>query len=333
MNKIQEVSNITPEEFINEVLPAGKPLVMRGLVNDWPIVQAAKISNIAFCDYLKKFDRDYELDTMTGPASIKGRIFYNSDISGLNSRMGKSKLTPSLDYILEHAQDDPAPLLAMQSVVISQYLPGLQLENKLSLLPDAASPRIWIGGRAIVAAHYDPSENIACCVAGRRRFTLLPPEQVSNLYIGPYELTPAGPTISMVDFNNPDYHQHPKFKLAQTAALTAELFPGDALYIPYLWWHHVEALDSINALVNYWWNLAKAGIGDPRGALLHAVMSVKNLPDRYRHAWQSQFEHYVFQDDVSIHSHIPEERRGILGDTDADSFKKLRQSLAKSLNQ
>ncbi|MBK8188113.1 MAG: cupin-like domain-containing protein [Cellvibrio sp.] len=334
MNTIKEVSSITSEHFRNEIVRSSQPVVIRGLVNDWPMVQAAKKSNLAFCDYLKRFDRGLNLDTMTGPASIKGRIFYNSDLSGLNSRMGQSKLGPSLDYIIEHAKDDPAPLLAMQSVVISQYLPGLQLENKLHLLPDAISPRIWIGGKAIVAAHYDAAENIACCVAGKRKFTLFPPEQIANLYIGPLELTPAGATISMVDLENPDFEKYPNFQHALNAAQQAVLEPGDAIYIPYLWWHNVQALDELNVLINYWWGEPEEERIDPRNALYHAMMTIRFLPPHYREHWKHMFDHYVFHKNGDPGEHLPEERLGILSRTKPIAMiKKMRLALAKALSR
>lgn len=334
MNTIKEVSSITSEHFHNEIVRSSQPVVIRGLVNDWPMVQAAKKSNLAFCDYVKRFDRGLNLDTMTGPASIKGRIFYNSDLSGLNSRMGQSKLGPSLDYILEHAKDDPAPLLAMQSVIISQYLPGLQLENKLHLLPDAISPRIWIGGKAIVAAHYDAAENIACCAAGKRKFTLFPPEQIANLYIGPLELTPAGATISMVDLENPDFEKYPNFQHALNAAQQAVLEPGDAIYIPYLWWHNVQALDELNVLINYWWGEPEEERIDPRNALYHAMMTIRFLPPHYREHWKHMFDHYVFHKNGDPGEHLPEERQGILSRTKPIAMiKKMRLALAKALSR
>lgn len=334
MNQINEITQITYEQFHNEIVQHSQPVVIRGLVNDWPMVQAAKKNDREFCNYLKRFDRGLNLDTMTGPASIKGRIFYNSDLSGLNSRMGQSKLAPSLDYILEHAKDDPAPLLAMQSVVISQYLPGLQLENKLRLLPDTVSPRIWIGGRAIVAAHYDSAENIACCVAGKRKFTLFPPEQIANLYVGPLELTPAGATISMVDLENPDFDKYPKFQHALDAAFQAVLEPGDAIYIPYLWWHNVQALDDLNVLINYWWGEPEGERIDPRNALYHAMMTIRFLPPHYRDHWKHMFDHYVFHKNGDPGEHLPEERQGILSRTKPiATIKKMRLALAKALSR
>ncbi len=332
MKPIAEAYNVSADEFHNEVLPTGKPVVMRGLVNTWPIVEAGKSGAVSFCNYLKRFDRGYDVNTVYGPPSIGGRIFYNKDMSGLNCRMGQAKLPGSLDYLLEHMEDNPAPTLAIQSVIIHQYLPGLQLENSLGLLPEKIEPRIWIGGRSTVAAHYDSSENIACCVAGRRRFTLFPPEQISNLYVGPIELTPAGATISMVDMNQPDYEKYPKFKQAEEAAMYAELEPGDAIFIPYMWWHHVVALEGINALINYWWGEARESHGDPRNALLHAMMSIRSLPERHRQAWQAMFEHYVFNDGKTA-EHLPEERRGILGQLKPEALKHLRMALSKALSR
>lgn len=332
-SEIEHVSCTNLDNFHSEILAKGKPVVIRGLVNHWPIVAAGKAGSQTFCNYLKKFDKNYDLSTVYGPPSINGRIFYNSDMSGLNCRMGQTKLSNALDYLLEHETDDPAPLLAMQSIQINRFLPGLQHENRLSLLSDAIEPRIWIGGRTTVAAHYDPSENIACCVAGKRRFTLFPPEQIANLYIGPFELTPAGAAISMVDINQPDYEKYPRFRAAEATALYAELEPGDAIYIPYLWWHHVSSLEGINALVNYWWGNTDELQGEPRNALLHAMMSIRSLPPHHRNAWHAMFEHYVFERNGNPGAHLPVERRGILSEMKSEALKKVRTAIVKALSR
>lgn len=335
MRPIPEIDSITPETFSKEVLPAGRPVVMRGLVNDWPIVQAAKSSIEAFCQYLRRFDRGYGVDTAYGAPSIGGRLFYNEDLSGLNFRMEQTKLSNSLDYLIAHSNDDPAPTLAIQSAVIGRCFPGMQLENRLApgFLPEGVDPRLWLGNRVTVAAHHDPSENLACCIAGSRRFTLFPPEQVANLYVGPYELTPAGATISMVDFDRPDYAKYQRFRLAEEAAMVADLRPGDVIYIPYLWWHHVRSLDKINGLINYWWAQADEQRGEPQNAMLHAMMSIKSLPASHRNAWRAMFEHYVFETNGKPGEHLPEARRGILGDMKPDVLKRLRASLSRLLNR
>lgn len=335
MKPIREFENLTARQFHEEILPAGQPAVLRGLVSSWPIVSAGRQSASAFCDYLRRFDRGYEVDTAYGPPSTRGRMFYNEDLSGLNTRISPARLSASLDYLVEHASDDPAPLLAVQSLIIDRYLPGLQQENCLPAdwVPDGTEPRLWLGGRATIAAHYDPSENIACCVAGRRRFTLFAPDQVQNLYVGPFELTPAGATISMVDFDRPDDERYPRFREAEASALTAELRPGDAIYVPYLWWHHVRSLDAVNGLVNYWWSRVPDRAGDPRNALLHAMVCLRDMPASYRAGWKALFDHYVFEDPAVAGSHLPENRRGILGKQSAEAVRRLKQALSKALGR
>jgi Cupin-like domain len=335
MLPIPEIDNISSGDFRDRIVAGSRPAVIRGLVRNWPVVQAARTSAAAFCDYLKRFDRGYEVDAAFGPPSVGGRIFYNDDLSGLNCRMEQLRLSSALDYLLEHSDDDPAPTLAIQSVVISRYLPGMEKENRLSpgFLPDGVDGRIWLGTRAAIAAHFDPSENLACCVAGTRRFTLFPPEQVSNLYVGPFERTPAGAAISMVDFDRPDYAAYPRFAEAEAAAYVADLAPGDAVFIPYLWWHHVRSLEPVNGLVNFWWGEAEEQRGDPRNALLHAMMSIKNLPPPHRDAWRAMFEHYVFEVAGDTAAHLPEARRGILGRMEPEQLKRLRLALSRALSR
>lgn len=335
MIPIPERDTITPDVFCNEILPQGRPVVMRGLVRDWPIVQAGRVSSEVFCQYLKRFDRGHGIPTTYAAPSTGGRLFYNEDLSGFNFRVAPARLSGSLDYLLEHIDDDPPPALAVQSAVINQYLPGMQLENRLEpgFMPENINPRLWLGNHITVAAHYDPSENLACCVAGSRRFTLFPPEEVVNLYVGPFEPTPAGAVISMVDFDHPDYEKHPRFRVAEEAAMVVDLEPGDVIYIPYLWWHHVRSLDKVNGLINYWWARADELHGEPQNAMYHAMMSIKSLPATHRNAWKTMFEHYVFEVNGQTGTHLPESRRGILDDMKPDALKRLKIALSRILSR
>ena len=129
-----------------------------------------------------------------------------------------------------------------------------------------------MGTRTRIAAHNDTPHNLACVAVGRRRFTLFPREQFRNLYLGPVDNTPAGRAVSMVDFHAPDLARHPRFADALSHAEVAELDAGDALYIPALWWHHVEGLAPFNVLVNYWWRETPRWLGAPQDALNHAML-------------------------------------------------------------
>lgn len=331
MKPIQERTGVTPEVFAGEIMPAGQPVVFRGLVRDWPVVRAGRTRPDALADYLKRLDGGASLRCMTGAPEIDGRFFYTEDLGGLNFRRGVSTLSAALDVLLAQADDPRPPAFAMQSVPAREAVPGFEDENRMDLVPAGTQPRLWLGGRATVVAHYDNSDNIACVAAGRRRFTLFPPDQIGNLYPGPFELTPAGAVVSMADLDAPDLERHPRFARALEAALTAELEPGDAVYIPYLWWHDVRSLDAVNLLVNYWWSLLPAGRSEPRDALLLAILTIKALPEPQRSAWRAVFDHYVFERDGPAGAHLPEHRRGVLGEMDDQMLEAVRASLAQTL--
>jgi len=249
---IAEFRGIRREHIEAEVFAAGKPAVLRGLVADWPAVKCGRESPEAICRYLIERDNGASVDAILLAPAERGRIFYNAAMDGFNFLRQRLAVSRVIEQIVRYSHFTAAPAVAVQSALISDCLPRFRDENRLALLADV-EPRIWIGNEIVTPAHYDNSRNIACVVAGRRRFTLFPPEQIDNLHVGPFDFAPAGPAISLVDFANPDFARFPRFRAALEHASSAELGPGDALYIPTRWWHHVVSLDVCNVLVNYWW--------------------------------------------------------------------------------
>jgi hypothetical protein len=183
-----------------------------------------------------------------------------------------------------------------------------------------------------VQTHYDLLSNIACVVGGRRRFTLFPPDQMPNLYMGPLDFTPSGTPVSMVPLQGPDLARFPRFSEALRHAQEAELAPGDALYIPYGWWHAVESLTPFNVLVNYWWNPATS-YGSPYGVLLHAALCLRDLPAEQRAVWRTMFEELVFKDPDQALAHLAPEHRGLLGPPSPQRAKEVRAILAESFSK
>jgi hypothetical protein len=177
------------------------------------------------------------------------------------------------------------------------------------------------------------SNNLACCMVGRRRFTLFPPDQVANLYPGPLEPTPGGQVVSMVDLRAPDLDRYPRFIDALAAAQVADLEPGDVLFYPALWWHNVEALDPFNVLVNYWWNAAPAFMDTPMTTLLHGLLALRDRPDAEKQAWRAMFDYYVFGPPDQPAAHLPEMARGDLAPLDERAARRLRARLLDRLNR
>lgn len=327
---IPERGTVTAEVFNAEILPAGRPVVLRGQVADWPVVQAARQSREALLAYMRRFDKGARVGIVRGEPSIKGRLFYNEALTDFNFKRTQAEFGQVL-YELDHQAKAAQPeAIAIQSAYVHDCIPGFQHENRLSLLP-AVEPRIWFGNAVTVATHHDPSENIACVTAGKRRFTLFPPEQLANLYMGPFEKSPAGATISMVDLDNPDLTRYPKFAEALGAAMVGELEPGDALFIPYHWWHSVKSVEPVNMLINYWWT-APNPRPLPRDAFMLAMLSIKDQPPHIRECWRIMFEHYIFQQHGPPGEHLPQHAQGIAGKFDEDTAERLRNALARSLS-
>jgi len=260
-------------------------------------VRAARESPALFCSYLAARDSGSPVDSLRTPPSAKGRIFYNDALTGFNYDHERISITQVLERIVKYAALQNPPAIAAQSAPVADCLPGFAADNVLDLLAPSVAPRIWLGSAVVTPAHFDESSNVACVVAGRRRFTLLPPGQVANLYIGPLGFAPTGTPISLVSFREPDFDRHPRFREALAHALVAELEPGDAIYIPPLWWHHVESLERLNALVNYWWKGPPDAPADAPSAFdcLHqSVKAFRHATPEQRAAWDALFGHFVF---------------------------------------
>jgi cupin-like protein len=315
--------------FREEIQTGGRPVVLKGLVSDWPAVRAARESPRALADVIRGFDRGRMPNVIELPAAAQGRLFYRDDMSGMNFTRYTATISVTLDRLLGlSAEPDPVSLF-IESTVTQDFLPDFAAAHPMPLLDAAIGPRIWIGNRVKVQTHFDLLYNIACVVGGRRRFTLFPPAQVANLYIGPLDFTPAGAPVSMVPLTHPDLARYPRFAEALRHAQQAELEPGDALYIPYGWWHHVESLTPFNVLVNYWWN-ATPKTGSPYAVLLHAALSLRDLPADQRAMWKSMFEALVFTDPEESLGHLPASRRGMLGPASPQRTREIREILAQA---
>jgi hypothetical protein len=330
---MRELSGVHPTAIPDDVLASHEPVVLRGLVAQWPAVTAGLQSVQGVCAYLQTFCGASSVGLWRAAPEVEGRFFYNHDLTGFNFEPQQSKLSTLLDE-LQGLQSQARPCaLYVGSTTVDTCLPGFRDANDLVLGNRSALASIWIGNRTRIAAHHDLPDNLACVVAGRRRFTLFPPSELGNLYVGPLDFTPAGQAISLVDFAQPDLHRFPNFPQAMARAQVAELGPGDAVFIPSMWWHHVEALDTFNVLVNYWWRQSPAHMDSPINALLLAMLSVRDLPAQQRQAWRQLFEHYVFDADQKSASHIPWAAQGVQRSMDPDAARMLRARLLRSLNR
>ncbi|MEH3039089.1 MAG: cupin-like domain-containing protein [Sphingomonas paucimobilis] len=309
---------------------ATTPFVVRGLVADWPLVQAARRSSQAARDYLVRHHRDIPFTVSVGRPGGGDRLFYD-DAMAMNFATVRARLPDILGQIARVEDDADSRPIYLASIDMRGFFDGLEEANRVDLGSRDPLASIWIGTRTRIAAHNDLPANLACVAAGRRRFTLFPPDQFANLHLGPLDNTPAGRAVSMVDFAAPDPDRHPRFAEAIRHAQVAELAPGDAIHIPALWWHHVEGLAPFNILVNYWWRDQPRWLGQPQDALHHAILAIRDLPDDQKAHWRAVFDHYVFANDDGVTAHIPPGGRGVLDPLTPESAGRLRNFLLRQL--
>jgi len=267
-----------------------------------------------------------------GQPGADGRLFYDPAME-MNFREARGKLADIFGGIDANEGRADAPSIYLGSIDVPTHFDGVTEENSVDLGARSPVVSLWIGTQTRIAAHNDFPDNLACCAAGRRRFTLFPPDQFANLYLGPIDNTPAGRAVSMVDFHAPDFAAYPRFADALSAAQVAVLEPGDALFIPSMWWHHVEGLAPFNILMNYWWRDTPRWLGQPQDALNHAILSIRDLPAADKAIWRALFEHYVFDSGSHLTDHIPEGGRGVLAPLTAETAGRLRSFLLRTLSK
>lgn len=331
-NKVRIIQGVTQANITEQHLNSDSPIVLKDFAKNWPLVEAAKHSDEAAVSYLKGYYNGFLVNTCQLPSKEKGLISLNQEMTGFNFSNHQQDFIKSLSAIIASSSNTASDTLYIGSTSIHQCLPDLVSLCQVTNLPSDTLFNVWAGGKVTIPAHYDVAQNLACCVIGKRRFTLFPPEQIDNLYIGPIDKAPGGQPISLLTTNNPDLKRYPKFRTAQEASITVELNAGDALIIPSMWWHQVEGLKPLNMLFNYWFKSSPAYYGQPTNVLLHAILSIRNLPKHEREAWQKLFAFYVFED--NDFTHIPEHALSILSKPmDELTSRKLRAELQNKLRR
>ena len=198
MRPMKEIVGITRERFEREVVPGYEPVVLRAVVAQWPLVAHGRAGLEPCLQYLMGFDKGEAVDAILAKPEPTRAFSYKPGLDGFNFAHDKRPYAALFEQLWRYSHFPDPPSLAAQSALVSAALPGLEVVNAMPLLDAVAAPRIWIGNRATVPAHFDDSHNLACVAAGRRRFTLLPPQCAPLLYLGPPDYAPTAAPMSVV---------------------------------------------------------------------------------------------------------------------------------------
>ena len=327
------LNEINTNDFSLDIFNANEPLVIRGIASDWPLVKRASEDIQKISEYLLCYYENDRIIAFASKPEFGNKFTYGSNDNQMSFEQLESTLDLVLETISESSKLDNPGTVYMGSTTLDYVLPGFDKDNNLFMGEASPLKSIWVGNKTIVPPHYDVPDNIAFVCVGTRRFTLFPPSQLKNMYVGPLEHTPAGQPISLVDIDNPDLIKFPKFEEAMEHGLSAELGPGDGIFIPSLWCHQVQSFGNLNILVNYWWRNVPSFMGNPMDALMHSILSIRDLPEHQKENWANMFQHYVFKNIDRNFEHIPEKLNGSHKKIDDDLAKKLRALLLKNLNR
>jgi hypothetical protein len=284
--------------FETEIMPTAIPCRSEGARRRMACRSGCTRLRVTLQGSSKSLDAGRQPHVIEAPAGMSGRIFYSDDMAGFNFTRRPASLSA----------DHRSPAVARRRAGRTCNIPRIHVWQSLStrildshrmpLLHESAEPRIWIGNAVKVNTHFDLAYNIACVAGGRRRFTLFPPEQIGNLYIAPLDFTPSVRPVSLVQFTHPDHDRFPRYAEALRHAQQAELDPGDALFIPYGWWHPRRVVDAIQCarelLVE-----RRSDYGAPHGALLHSLLTIRDLPPISEPCGPRSFRELIFADPES----------------------------------
>lgn len=123
------------------------------------------------------------------------------------------------------------------------------ISELLSLNPSRSSINVWIGQPHVIAhCHYDGYHNFYAQLYGTKKFTLFRPINWPGLYPYPF----LHPSHAQAQVNVSDKMDVERFPLVRSVeAVEVVLEPGDLLYMPPLWFHHVESME-VSISVNVW---------------------------------------------------------------------------------
>lgn len=321
------------EQELLDLVASGRPAVLAGAFDHWPITRE-RSDGLGRLDYLAERMGDALVAYACIPERDEGLLFYEHEGSQKpNYSEVRCRFREFAESLCSAIAVGSSKVSYLQSLSLVDAAPKLAAEMALPFLPAALNPnaRLWVGrGGNRTPMHYDAYHNMACLLAGKKRFVVVPPEHLRDLYIGSLSKTPGGSPVSMVNFRSPDHDRFPRYAKAMESAEVIDLDAGETLFLPAFWFHYVESSD-LNVLVNFWWDDVPAVQSAHAAACFqHALLTLRDLPPRRRAIAKLFFDHFVFQEDGDPYAHLARDQQGWAGTRTPQEDRQLREAVAAS---
>ncbi|WP_437883870.1 cupin-like domain-containing protein [Pseudomonas sp. LRF_L74] len=227
--------------FREEYLPVGKPLIITGALNDWPLFNMSREESAACFGELQGITRHGDYVSKTFSAE---RDFRSGSMADFISSMDDEAPESSVGARPAYMGNNAVPAQLMELIRFPDYF-----EESLYI-----KPRIWIGPKGtLTPLHRDDSDNFFAQVWGRKSFILAAPHHREAL--GTWSTSPDG-GLEGCSFNPdaPDYEAFPAAREVTFYRVVVEA--GEILFIPDGWFHQVESV-STSLSVNFWANCGR----------------------------------------------------------------------------
>lgn len=222
---IERVKNITKEAFIEQYYKPQKPVLIEGLIKDWP---AYKKWNL---DYIKELAGDQEVP------------LYNNQVTKGKQKSAEPAMSMLMSEYIDIIKTQPTDLRIFFFDIMKK-MPVLANDFKF---PDIGLkffkrlPVMFFGSKGSnVLVHYDMdlADLIHVHFHGKKSVLLFSPEQTKYMYKVPYSVH----NLEAIDMDNPDFEKYPA--LQKLEGIEVEMNHGDTLYMPSSYWHYVKYLNG-----------------------------------------------------------------------------------------
>jgi LPS sulfotransferase NodH len=215
-------------EFCENYYSANRPVVLTDLMDEWPAMDRWTP------DFLRTALRDEEVEIMaernrdpiyeTNAERHRRHICFRDFVDLVYSG------APTNDYYLvannQFFRRSRAQVLLQDFTPFPEYLDPARLDGQCFF---------WFGPEGTVTPlHHDPCNILIAQVTGRKRFKLIPSAQWEYVYA-------SANWVSDIDCEELDLVARPSFR--QITVLDVTIAPGEVLFIPVGWSHHVRALE------------------------------------------------------------------------------------------
>jgi ribosomal protein L16 Arg81 hydroxylase len=225
---IERKSNVSREDFLEDYYSMNRPVILLDAMCSWRALSAWTP------DYLK---------ATCGNAAVEVMTRRNTDRQyeiNLPQHREAMRFAEYVEMVTNGDETNDYYLVANNHMLQNPEFEPLL--GDIEPFPEYLAPETWAGrvflwygpAGTLTPLHHDVGNIFMAQVRGRKRITLIAPYQTHFVY------NDLG-VFSAVDCEKPDYVKHPLFAHANKIEVVLE--PGEVLFLPVGWWHHVRALD------------------------------------------------------------------------------------------